>query len=140
MTDSSDKSSETASILIVDGDVVTRHAISDYLRHCGYSVVEAAGTGEAMIALKEPSLSLDVIVCDVKAIGNLAGIELEKWVREHRPELKVRMANTLENVAGTAVDLCKNGPQSERSYDPESVVSYVTRLRAAAARHQPTVS
>ena len=140
MTDSSNKSSEAASILIVDGDVVSRHAISDYLRHCGYNVVEAAGTSEAMIALKEPSLSLDVIVCDVEAIGNLAGSELENWVRKHRPELEVRMASTLENVAGTAVDLCKSGPHSTRNYGPEAVVSYITRLRAAAAGHQPTGS
>ena len=29
------------SVLIVDGDIISRHAIADYLRHCGYSVVEA---------------------------------------------------------------------------------------------------
>ena len=44
MIDSSATSTEMASILIVDGDVVSRHVISDYLRHCGYNVVEAAGT------------------------------------------------------------------------------------------------
>lgn len=136
MTGSSVICPEVASILIVDGDVVSRHAISDYLRHCGYSVVEAASTGEAMIALKEPSLSVDVIVCDVEAIGNLAGTELENWVHEHRPEMEVRMASTLEKVAGEAADLCEKGPHSSPAYAPEDVVSYVTRLRAAAARQQ----
>jgi len=46
----------TASILIVDGDIVTRHAIADYLRHCGYKVVEAANTDEARLALCEETL------------------------------------------------------------------------------------
>lgn len=136
MTESSVISPEVASILIVDGDVVSRHAISDYLRQCGYNVVEAASTGEAMIALKEPGLSLDVIVCDVEAIGNLAGTELENWVREHRPELEVRMASTLEKVAGEAANLCEKGPHSSPAYEPQDVVNYVTRLRTVAARQQ----
>ena len=56
------------SILIVDGDVISRHAIADYLRHCGYAVVEGANTDEALRALAEPSLGIDVILCDVGAV------------------------------------------------------------------------
>lgn len=61
------------SILIVDGDIVSRHVIADYLRHCAYAVVEAANTDEALIALAEPTLSIDVILCDVSALGPGAG-------------------------------------------------------------------
>src|SRR5690606_14456525 len=34
--------------IVVDGDIVSRHAIAGYLRHCGYRVVEAFDTNEAM--------------------------------------------------------------------------------------------
>lgn len=124
-----------ASILIVDADIVSRHAIADFLRHCGYAVVEAANTDEALIALGERTLSIDVIVCDIAAIGARSGFELATWVRQNRPELEVRLAGTLESAASTAAELCETGPHLARPYEPEAVVDYIKRLRAAAARH-----
>lgn len=122
-----------ASILIVDADIVTRHAIADYLRHCGYAVVEAANTDEALIALKEPRLSIDVVVCDIAAVGAKPGFELAHWVREYRPELEVRLAGTLESTVSTAADLCESGPHLARPYEPEAVIDYIKRLRASAS-------
>lgn len=122
------------SILIVDADVISRHAIADYLRHCGYAVVEAATTDEALTALGEPSLGIDVIVCDVAAIGSQPAFELANWVRANRPELEVRLAGSLEGVADTAADLCENGPHLKRPYEPQAVIDYVKQLRGARDR------
>ncbi len=124
----------SASILIIDADIVSRHTIADYLRHCGYAVVEAANTDEALIALNEFTLSIDVIVCDIAAIGERSGFELASWVRENRPELEVRLAGTLEKAVSTAAELCESGPHLARPYEPEAVVDYIKRLRAAALR------
>ena len=130
-----DRSSvSVASILIVDGDIVSRHAIADFLRHCGYQVVEAANTDEALIALREPTFSIDVIVCDIAAIGARSGFELASWVRKNRPQLEVRLAGTLENAVSTAAELCEVGPHLARPYEPEAVVDYIKRLRAAASQ------
>lgn len=123
-----------SSILVVDGDIVSRHAIADYLRHCGYDLVEAANTDEALVALREPSLSIDIIVCDIAAIGAQSGFELASWVRQNRPGLEVRLAGTIEGVADTAAELCETGPHLARPYEPDAVVDYIRRLRAAAAR------
>lgn len=120
-----------SSILIVDGEVVSRHVIADYLRHCGYAVVEAANTDEALIALGEQSLSIDVILCDVSALGARSGFELAKWVRSNRPELEVRLAGGVEMAAQTAADLCESGPHLARPYEPEAVIDYIKRLRAS---------
>ncbi len=120
-----------ASILTVDGDVVSRHVIADYLRHCGYAVVEAANTDEAFAALTEPSLSIDVILCDVSALGSQSGFELAQWVRSNRPELEVRLAGGVEMAAQTAAELCESGPKLARPYEPEAVVDYIKRLRAS---------
>ncbi|WBH17452.1 response regulator [Sphingomonas radiodurans] len=122
------------SILIVDGDVITRHAIADYLRHCGYAVVEAASTDEAMKALPEPSLGIDVILCDVAAVGEQSAQELSSWVRANRPELEVRLASTVEAVADTAAELCESGPNLARPYEPQAVIDYVKQLRATRDR------
>ncbi|HEX8300089.1 response regulator [Sphingomonas sp.] len=122
------------SILIVDGDIISRHAIADYLRHCGYAVVEAANTDEAILAIKEPSLSVDVILCDVGAIGTESAFGLATWVRQNRAELEVKMAGSLEGVVQTAAELCESGPQLARPYEPEAVVDYVKRLRGTRDR------
>jgi DNA-binding NtrC family response regulator len=125
------KAEQGASILIVDGDIVSRHVIADYLRHCGYGVVEAANTDEALIGLGEPTLSIDVILCDVSALGSRSGFELASWVRTNRPELEVRLAAGVETAAQTAAELCQSGPHLERPYDPDAVVAYIRRLRAS---------
>lgn len=134
MTDPVEPRPVEASILIVDDDVITRHAIADYLRNCGYVVVEAANTDEAMTALAEVALAVDVILCDVAAIGAQSGFELAQWVRDNRPELEVRLAGSLDGIARTAADLCETGPHLARPYEPDAVVDYIKQLRAARDR------
>lgn len=121
-------------VLVIDADVLSRHAIAEYLRHCGYGVVEAANTDEAIIAVQDRSLAIDVIVCDIAAIGAKSGFEFASWVRENRPELEVRLAGTLDKIVSTATELCESGPHLKRPYEPEAVVDYIKRLRAAVAR------
>jgi DNA-binding NtrC family response regulator len=122
---------DEAAVLIVDGDIVSRHVIADYLRHCGYAVVEAATVDEAYVALGEPSLSIDVILCDVSSLGSQSGFALASWVRANRPELEVKLAGGAAMSAETAADLCESGPKLERPYAPEAVVDYINRLRAS---------
>lgn len=134
MTDRTEAAVPDQSVLIVDGDIISRHAIADYLRHCGYAVVEAANTDEAMTALAELSLGVDIILCDIAAIGARSGFELAQWVRDNRPGLEVRLAGSLDVAAKTAADLCETGPHLKRPYEPQAVVDYIKQLRAARAR------
>lgn len=121
-------------VLVVDGDIVSRHAIADYLRHCGYPVVEAANTDEAMAALAEASLGIDVILCDVVAVGEKSGFALARWVRDNRPGLEVRLAASVDGVAKTAAQLCETGPHLNRPYEPQAVIDYIKQLRGARDR------
>ena len=130
MTSEGASESEAASVLVVDGDIVSRHVLADYLRHCGYAVVEAATIDEAFIALKEPSLSIDIILCHVSALGSQTCFDLANWVRAHRPELEVKLAAGDETAARTAAELCEIGPHLARPYEPEAVTDYIKQLRA----------
>ena len=123
-----------SSVLIVDGDIVSRHVLADYLRHCSYAVVEAATTDEAFVALKEPNLSIDVIMCHVAAIGTQTCFQLANWVRVNRPELEVKLASGDDAAAQTAAELCENGPHLARPYEPEAVTEYIKKLRASRLR------
>lgn len=135
MTDEASPSPIVKAILIVDGDIVSRHAIADYLRHCGHAVVEAAGTDEAMTAVAEASLGIDVILCDVAAIGVKSGFELAQWVRDNRPGLEVRLTASLESSARFAAQLCEIGPHLNLPYERQAVVDYIRQLRAARDRN-----
>lgn len=120
-----------ASVLIVDADIVSRHVIADYLRQCAYAVVEAATVDEAFTALSAPTLSIDVILCDVSAMSSKSCFELATRVRSNRPELEVKLVGGTQMAAQAAAELCESGPNLRRPYDPDAVVDYIKRLRAS---------
>ena len=120
-----------SSILMVDGDIISRHVIADYLRHCGYDVVEAADIEEAYCALGEPTLSIDVILFDVLTLGSQSGFELATWIRNNQPKLEVKLVGGFETAAETAAELCQSGPHLKKPYESDLVVDYIRRLRAS---------
>ena len=46
-------------VLVVESEVLVRHALAEYLRHCGYRVIEAASTQEAMTLLNNATVSVE---------------------------------------------------------------------------------
>lgn len=121
-------------ILLIDAEVLVRHELAEYLRHCGYRVVEASGTDEAVTVLAEADEEIDALLCDAAAVGETSAFELARWVREHRPHLPVMLAGTHEKAAQQAGELCDEGPALSRPYDPAVVVDRIRRSLAARDR------
>jgi DNA-binding NtrC family response regulator len=121
-------------LLVVDGEVLVRHALADYLRHCGYSVVEAASSDEALSVLQGADVAVAAVLCDVSISGSLNGFQLRQWMREHRSGVHVMLAGNLDSAASAAADLCEQGPDLTRPYDPQGVVDYIKRLLAQRGR------
>lgn len=119
-------------ILVVDGDIVTRTLIADYLRHCGYRVVEAHDAHEAQQALQQPDFGIDIMLSDVDLPGKMNGFQLAAWVRALRPEITVLLSAAPERTANVAGSLCEEGPRLSRPYDPAIVVDYIKRIRGRA--------
>lgn len=119
-------------ILIVDGEVLVRHAISDYLRQCGYVVIEAASTDEADIVLSEASVGVDIVLCHAEAVGRVNPFDLRKAAATRTPPVEVLLAGNVEMTARKAAELCDRGPQLARPYDPQSVIAHVRRLLGGA--------
>lgn len=67
-------------ILVVDDDLETSLAISDYLERCGYSVLAAADGLEALAVVETHHLHL--IVTDI-VMPRMNGYELVRRVRQH---------------------------------------------------------
>ena len=119
---------ELQRLIIVDGDVLVRHVLSDYLRTCGYTVIEAATTDEAAAVLSDTALPVHAILCDANAPGSRSSFELRAWTRQERPQVEVILAGSVSSAANKAAELCDDGPQLKRPYDPQSVSDYIKRL------------
>ncbi len=121
--------------MVVDGEVLIRSELAAYLRDCGYTVIEAANTDEAVIVLSEPGLDVDAVLCDVKIAGSMNGFAFARWVKSNRPELEVLLAGDLAKAADAAAGLCDDGPRLGRPYDPSSVVDRIKQQIAARDRN-----
>jgi len=117
-------------ILLVHGDILVRSALASYLRDCGYRVIEAANTAEAITLLEQDDASVSVVFTDVGMAGDSEGFELAQWVRRERPHVEVVMAGTPARAAAVAGDLCEDGPMRTKPYDPQSVAAEIRRLLA----------
>lgn len=125
---------EQPGVLVVDADVLVRHVLAEYLRHCGYRVVEAASTDEAQSLLATGEVRVDVVLADAQAPGAISGFGFRRWLREAYPDLDVVLAGAPVQAAEKAANLCEDGPHLARPYEPQHVVDYIKRLRAARER------
>ena len=118
-------------VLVVDGDVITRTVISDYLRHCGYRVIEANSAEEALQALTHATFDIDIVLADVELPGDMNGFQLSHWVRQNKPETEIVLSSAIERTADVAGDLCEKGPALAKPYHPQTVVDHIKRLRGS---------
>jgi CheY-like chemotaxis protein len=116
-------------ILVVDDDVLTRLSLADYLRTCGYRVLEAADSDEAVRVVEHPDWGVDVILSAVELRGSMDGFALSRWVRDAFPSIDVILAGSPAKAADAAGELCENGPEMRKPYDPKLVVDRIRRLR-----------
>ena len=119
-------------ILVVEGEVFVRMVISDYLRGCGYKVIEAANSDEALVVLQNPEIAIDVVFSSIEAPGSMDGFELSRWIRANRPGLDVLLAGSVPRAVSVATELCDEGPLP-KPYEPQVVVDRIRRLIAARA-------
>ena len=60
-------------VLVVENEVLVRLAISEYLRHSGYRVIEVASADEAMMLLAQADIAVDVVFSAVELGGGADG-------------------------------------------------------------------
>ncbi|TCT04294.1 response regulator [Aquabacter spiritensis] len=121
-------------VLLLDADVVVRHVLAEYLRHCGYQVVEAASSDEARAILEHGDPAVDTLLIDMGAPGTLTGFSFAREMRTRFPALDVVLAGTPSKAVNEASDLCEEGPHLARPYEPQLVLDEIKRLAAARTR------
>ena len=132
-----DRNSQPATIktvLVLDGDVLVRMPVVQFLRDCGYRVVEAASTDEAIVILQKTNIPVDVVLSDIDIPGSMNGFGFAQWARSIRPELKILLAGTPERTVKNAAELCGAGPMLKRPYEHKLVLDRIKRLLVARAQ------
>lgn len=116
-------------VLLVEADVIVRLGLAEYLRHCGYRVIEAASADEAKTLLTQADIAVDVVLSAVDLGGSMDGFSLAQWIRRERAGLDVILAGTLDKAAEEAGELCEEGLHVSRPYDPQQVLDRIKKLR-----------
>jgi CheY-like chemotaxis protein len=117
-------------LLVVEDNVLVRMVIAAYLRDCGFRVIEAVSADEAITVLEQGEVLVDIVFSDVEMPGTIDGFGLNRWVREHRPEVPVILAGTPARASEAAADLCRSGPDLAKPYEPQLVLDRIRRLLA----------
>jgi CheY-like chemotaxis protein len=122
-------------VLIVEDEVLVRMVVAEYLRDCGFMVIEAGSAQEAL-ALFKADIDVDAVFSDIQMPGEMDGFGLARWLRQHRPEVKVILTSGAASAAHKAADLCHDGPLLPKPYDSEEVERRIRQLLATRDRNE----
>ncbi len=114
-------------IMVVDADNLSRMAIADYLRHCGYKVIEAVSGAEVRTVL-EAGHQIAVLLIDMQLQSSEDGFALARTIRADYPEIVVIRTSSAAKLADTAADLCDDGPLL-KPYQPKELLLRIQNLR-----------
>jgi len=118
-----------ATILVAEDDVLVRIAIAEYLRACGFRVIEASGGLEAKTVLQHGP-EIHVLFADARLAGDDNSFALAQWTRRYRPKISVILNANLPKKSEAAAHLCaRNQP------NPPPASHLRERIKAMKASH-----
>jgi DNA-binding NtrC family response regulator len=122
-------------LLLVDREELVRSPLAEYLRECGYRVLEAINTKEGQGILSQGLPIVDVVLADMQTLGE-EGFAFAAWVRKNKPGIRVVLAGTVAATARKAGDLCEEEPPIRKPYDHQLVLDRIRRLLAERDRNR----
>ena len=123
------RSENVPTILVIDDEVLVRVVIAEYLRECGYRVLEA-GTPQDAVTILNSQLKVDIVFTDLELPGHSSGLELARWVRKRHPDMRVILTSGVYSSAELAGELCEAGPPIVKPYESDAVVQRIRGLTA----------
>ena len=127
----------------MEPDILVRMSIAEYLRDCGYKVIEGVTAddvfGRAGVRTKDRRyFCRDSAERDTRRARSASrplggrprsmdGFGLAQWVRENHPGIDVILTSGMARTAEKAGDLCDDGPL-EKPYHPQEVVRRINLL------------
>ncbi|MGC2784877.1 MAG: response regulator [Roseiarcus sp.] len=122
-------------LLLVDREELVRAPLAEYLRECGYRVLEAVSAKEGQGILSQGLQIVDIVLADMQTLGE-KGFAFAAWVRKNKPGIRVVLAGTVAASARKAGDLCEEEPPIRKPYDHQLVLDRIRRLLAERDRNR----
>jgi response regulator RpfG family c-di-GMP phosphodiesterase len=134
--DRDSKPTNIRTVLVLEGDVLVRMPIVQLLRECGYRVVEATTTDQAIAILERTNIPVEVVLSEIDIPGSINGFGFAHWARSVRPELQILLAGTPEHTVRNAAELCEAGAMLRKPYEHKLVLDRIKRLLVARAQQR----
>ena len=107
--------------------MLVRMPIADYLRDCGYNVVEAGDASEA-IALMAADGPVSLVFSDVRMPGKMDGFGLADWFRFHYPDVPVLLTSGFSGGRAPATASVPRARFIEKPYSQIQVARRIATL------------
>lgn len=119
---------KSQTILLLEPDVLLRMALGEYLRECGYHVIEGVKPEDVWTVIRA-----GVHLYAVFARVQRGGFALAAKVRQTHPKTNVILHSGIADAVKKAAGLCDRGPV-KGPHRPESVARRIQRLVAGRER------
>jgi DNA-binding response OmpR family regulator len=119
------------SIMVLESDVLVRTTISEFLRECGYHVIEGVSADDVWTVIRS-GRRLDVVFSEVQLSDLTGGFSLARALRQTHPGIDVILSSGIVDAAEKSSELCEHGPIS-KPYHPQEVA---TRIHLALERRR----
>jgi DNA-binding response OmpR family regulator len=116
----------TTTVMVVEPDVLVRMTVSDFLRECGYRVIEGV-KAEDVWAVLDSQIAIDIVLAEVHLSDESEGFSLAKKLRQTQPNIDVILTSGIVDAAEKSSDLCGQGP-IRKPYHPQLVMDRIHLL------------
>jgi DNA-binding NtrC family response regulator len=114
--------------MILEPDVLLRMALGEYLRDCGYRVIEGVKTDDVW-AVIDADVKLDIVFARVRLARGGSGFSLASKLRQTQPGTDVILVSGVADAIDKSSALCDQGP-AKAPYRPETVARRIELLLA----------
>ena len=118
-----------STVLVVEDEVLVRMAVADFLRHCGYRVLEAK-TGEEAQAILRAGELVEILFSDIDLGAGINGLDLARWTREHFRDIRIILTSGVMRMTETMHDLCDR-PLLNKPYGYDDLAAHIKALLGA---------
>jgi len=111
-------------ILVIEDEPLLLEHVVELLRECGYRVLPASNTEEALHYLTDSVCQIDLMFSDIRIPGGMNGLALAREAQNWRPGLKVILTTgfaieLLEDPAHQAFDIL------QKPYMPADLITTI---------------
>jgi CheY-like chemotaxis protein len=114
-------------VLVVEDETMVRMPIAEYLRDCGYNVLEAADASEAIATMRTEG-PVSLVFSDIRMPGKMDGVGLAEWFQSHYPSVPVLLTSGYNGGRNLPVDPISRTRFIEKPYSQTQVARQIAAL------------